>query len=179
MDSVKIMNLEINSLREQAHEKLKRFNAIYGKESFLGSFSFMKRFRKYRVLDRWITLTTTLENLQHGGVGLKNYGMAPHNTYNVFNNNVNDKLVQRFIDNAFPDCHESTRKYIMHGYDLDKKWEEELINYLKNDKVRELNDELIFILFSTKMPVNDFLELSELPTSYLAKLLPKKVNNDG
>lgn len=154
-------------IKKQASKKFKQFNHSYGTNSFFSMFSIKEIIRKHHVLNRWLTLTANIENLKDGGARVKSDDK-------IFNDDVNNQIVKRFIDKAFPDYHELTCKYIVAGYVLETGWEKEIVNYLKNDNVRKMSDELIFILFSTKMPVNDFLELSELPKSYLAKLLPMK-----
>lgn len=184
MDSVERMGLysykKANKyLTKTAHNTLKTFNSVYGQETFLSSFSLVKRIRKHRILNRWLTLTANIENLNNSGARIRNYGNKFHNFYNIYGDNANDKVVKRFIKEAFPDYHELTYKYIMIGYVLEEGWEEEIVNYLKNEKIIELKDELIFILFSSKIPLDDFLELSELPISYLARLLPLEVSRNG
>jgi hypothetical protein len=166
-------------LTKQTHKKLMRFNAIYGKESFLGSFSLLRKIRKHRLFRRWLTLTVNMEKMQDDVNMIKTFGNKSHNYYGMFDDGLSEQVTKEFINKAFPDYCELTYKYILSGYDLEWEWEREIVNYLKNDKVMKLSDELVFILFSTKIPVNDFLELSELPKSYLAKLLPMKADHDG
>lgn len=75
------------------------------------------------------------------------------------------------INSIFPNCHGFTKRYILSGYSLEAGWEKEVLSYLEDERTNTLSNESIFILFSTKMPVDEFLELSKLPSSYMARFL--------
>jgi hypothetical protein len=124
--------------------------------------------KKRELRDRISDFEVYLRQLEHGG----------YKTIEFINNRpyycTGEKVVGDMINILFPYCHDLTKKYILSGYVLDEEWEKEILGFLKDDRVNVLSNELIFILFSTKIPVEDFLELSKLPISYLAKLLPVK-----
>jgi hypothetical protein len=118
------------------------------------------------MIDRQDELSFYMRQLERNGADIRKYAQDHYTDHG-------QHIVNNMINSIFPDCHDLTKKYIQSGYVLDEEWEEAILNYLQDDRINVLSNELIFILFSIKMPVEDFLQ-SNLPKSYLAKLLPIK-----
>lgn len=171
MENSTLLKRYIKLIIPEKAANMDKFNAIYV-EKFSHRILPSGRKRRGLILKRWSNLVSHLEALENMRVQLAfpSSGSTINRIQGVVRN-----LVLEAINKAFPNCHELTKEYILSGYILGEGWDEELLNLLQDRKLNALDDELIFILFSTKMPVDDFFELSTmLPKSYLAKLLPTK-----
>jgi hypothetical protein len=138
-------------------------------KSFLGRFSKFTRRKNKEFSDRVAKLIYYIDNMENGGAKILNSIKSENHFVDVKRSQ--QSLTEYMINSIFPNCHGSTKRYILNGYILKAGWEKELRNYLQDDRINVLNNELIFILFSTKMPIEDFLELTKLPTNYIARFL--------
>lgn len=158
----------------------KRVQKETGTYVFAHNVPFLKKFfkstiRKNRKMrDKLAGFSFYIKHLEHSGSKIINY---TNTNISPSESKLNEqRIMGNMLNNFLPNCHELTKQYILAGYSLNENWETEILNLLKDDRVIFLDDELIFILFSTKMSVDEFLELSDLPKSYLAKLLPTGVD---
>lgn len=152
------------------HElRVHNFKTIYYGASYDESFC---DFKEQEIWERWDVLTLYIKLLENAGEKAIKH-IEARNPY-AFYEKSGKRVIEKMITTVFPNCHEITAKYVLSGYTLELGWEEEIVNYLKDDNVNSLSNENIFILFSTEMPVEEFLELSTLPKNFLAKLLPSK-----
>jgi hypothetical protein len=126
-------------------------------------------FRSYKIFNktwsRYYNLISYIELLEE-----RDYYIARAAQVGI----IGRESIQEHLDMIFPNCASRTSDYVMSGYKLKRGWEKKIHYYVMDKKLGVLDDETIFILFSLNLSRKKLLELSTLPKSYLAALLPIK-----
>lgn len=152
----------VYSRRRIAQTRKHIFKTHYPK-TFSNLFSITAYGESKKFFYRWDNFLSMVDDLERRGqVMLQFEDLSEHKIQN---------LLHRRINELIPNCNEKLETYINKGFVAEKGWELIILNYLKEDKLFQLDDETIFILFLLKLTHEEVLELSTLPKTYLTNFL--------